>query len=240
MLRDYPTITCSEAARKFGAPEGTVSCALFLARHLSPADFDAFLRGELSIDRARERARECLRDGRRSAKPGSLSGEAGAVRTAAGRRLRTEKEMPGLGPEHLQAGKEVFQAEKGFPSGETGAVEEEFRTEREALVRELERLRKEKEQLEEEVRRLSAQRNLLDMDLRRRRPAFELLAKLRKLMLALEKEEAEVAHLAACSDLSGHYLEAQRWLALLERYKRHVETALRGPVVDLDGGHPVA
>ncbi|WP_134643005.1 hypothetical protein [Ammonifex thiophilus] len=116
---------------------------------------------------------------------------------------------------------------------------EEHINEKEALERELERLRKEKEQLEEEVRRLSAERNLLEKDLRRKRPAFELLARLRKLMLALEREEAEVAHLAACSDLSRHYLEAQRWLALLERYRRHIETALRGPVVDLEGGHPV-
>ncbi|MCL6446973.1 MAG: hypothetical protein K6U04_02305 [Armatimonadetes bacterium] len=51
-------------------------------------------------------------------------------------------------------------------------------------------------------------------------------SKLRKLALALEKEEAEGAELASQMDIKDYYLEAQRWIGLFQRYERYAKDAL--------------
>lgn len=89
------------------------------------------------------------------------------------------------------------------------------------IRRELEELRAEKKVLEREVKRLRA-------------PSL-FASKLRKLALALEKEEAEVSELASQVDIKDYYLEAQRWIGLFQRYERYVKDALDGrKIVVLD------
>lgn len=83
------------------------------------------------------------------------------------------------------------------------------------------------EALRSEVERLRAEKSLLEMDLKRRRPASILYEKLQKLFNPLEKAMDEVASLAEKTDLSVYYMRVQEWKALLRHYERLLDRAAR-------------
>ena len=82
--------------------------------------------------------------------------------------------------------------------------------------------------LQDEVERLRAEKKLLEREVRRGRAASQLARHLRRVNLFLEKEEPQVEYLAKVTDLSLYFVEAQRWLGTLERYRRHIQEALEG------------
>lgn len=95
------------------------------------------------------------------------------------------------------------------------------------------------EDLEREVERLRAEKNLLDAELGRRRPSVFFAERIRKLVAALEKEEAEVASLAQQVDnvQQLYPFESRRWLAVFERYARYVRIAMhQDKIIDVPRG----
>lgn len=90
-------------------------------------------------------------------------------------------------------------------------------------------------ELRKEIEELRAEKKMLEREVRRLRAPSLFASKLRKLTLALEKEEAEVAELTSQVDLKDYYLEAQRWIGVFQRYERYVRDALDGrKVIVLD------
>lgn len=86
-----------------------------------------------------------------------------------------------------------------------------------------------KEALASEIERLKAEKRVLEREVNRLRASSLFASRMRKLMLALEKEEEELAELATHVNISEtHYVEAQRWLNTLDRFKDIIRTAL-GP-----------
>lgn len=89
--------------------------------------------------------------------------------------------------------------------------------------------------LREEIKALRAEKRVLEREVKRLRAPSLFASKLRKLVLALEKEETEVAELASQVDLRDYFLEAQRWVGVFSRYVRYVKEALEGrKVIVLD------
>ncbi|MGB9791751.1 MAG: ParB N-terminal domain-containing protein [Thermacetogeniaceae bacterium] len=86
-----------------------------------------------------------------------------------------------------------------------------------------------KDALVSEIERLKAEKRVLEREVNRLRSPSLFASRMRKLMLALEREEEELAELATQVNISEtHYIEAQRWLNTLERFKDIIRTAL-GP-----------
>lgn len=84
------------------------------------------------------------------------------------------------------------------------------------------------EGIKNEIEALLAEKRVLEREVKRLRASSLFASKLRKLVLALEKEECEVAELASQVDLKDYYLEAQRWIGVFQRYERYVRDALGG------------
>ena len=88
--------------------------------------------------------------------------------------------------------------------------------------------------LRDEIRSLEAEKRILEKNVKRLREPSLFSGRLRKLMLPLEKDEAEVAELSIQVDLGDYLLDARRWIGLLQRYEQHIETALNGrKVIDI-------
>ncbi len=72
---------------------------------------------------------------------------------------------------------------------------------------------------------------MLEREVKRLRAPSLLTAKLRKLILALEKEEGEVAELSSQVDIRDYLLDARRWVGVLQRYEQYIQDALGGKKV---------
>lgn len=97
---------------------------------------------------------------------------------------------------------------------------------------------KTREALLDEIKKLEAEKKVLEREVNRLRSPSLFASKMRRLVLVLEKEEAEMQELAHQVDISeSHLIEAQKWIGTLDRYKEIIRTALgavgRGRVIDL-------
>jgi SMC interacting uncharacterized protein involved in chromosome segregation len=89
--------------------------------------------------------------------------------------------------------------------------------------------------LRDEIRSLRAEKNMLEREVKRLRAPSLFTAKLRKMMLVLEKEEEVVAELSSQVDIGDYLLDARRWVGVLQRYEQYIQNALGGrKVIDLN------
>jgi hypothetical protein len=86
--------------------------------------------------------------------------------------------------------------------------------------------------LEEEVERLEKVRKALDRGVQKKRTITMFVNKISKMMLELEKNEADILEtsreVAASDDANLYITEAVRWTSLLERYQGHIWDAFGG------------
>ncbi len=96
-----------------------------------------------------------------------------------------------------------------------------------ALSQEDDGLRSDAERLRLEIDQLRAEKRALEWDVNRTRRAVAFSNFARSLFHFLEKKELDFSALSRQVSVRGmHRLEAERWLALLDRYKRYIEDAM--------------